>query len=94
MLRKNLPSTVKYLEVASSARVVFTGSFTLDGLFVKEEGKGASIPTGASVTVAKEIYMKQTTSLGGTLSGNFAAYHGGVAADKDYVVNTGGGKLN
>ena len=81
-----LPTTVKYVEVKSSARVVWTtAAFALTGLIV-DEGYSLNIPRGSEVT-ATTTYLKGRIYNAGTFTcSDFDGYLGGVAADANNVI--------
>lgn len=81
-----LPTTVKYVEVKSSARVVWTtAAFTLTGLIV-DEGYSLNIPRGSEVA-ATTTYLKGRIYNAGTFTcSDFDGYLGGVAADANNVI--------
>lgn len=81
-----LPTTVKYVEVKSSARVVWTTTaFTLTGLIV-DEGYSLNIPRGSAVT-ATTTYLKGRIYNAGTFKcTDFDGYLGGASTDAKNVI--------
>lgn len=81
-----LPATVKYVEVKSSARVVWTTTaFTLTGLIV-DEGYSLNIPRGSAVT-ATTTYLKGRIYNAGTFTcDDFDGYLGGASTDANNVI--------
>lgn len=81
-----LPTTVKYVEVKSSARVVWTtAAFTLTGLIV-DDGYSLNIPRGSVVT-ATTTYLKGRIYNAGTFNcTDFDGYLGGASTDANNVI--------
>ena len=81
-----MPATVKYVEVKSSARVVWTTTaFTLTGLIV-DEGYSLNIPRGSAVT-ATTTYLKGRIYNAGTFTcDDFDGYLGGASTDANNVI--------
>lgn len=81
-----LPTNVKYIEVKSSQRVVWTTvSFTLTGLIV-DNGYSLNIPRGSAVTTTT-TYLKGRIYNAGTFTCiDFDGYLGGAAADANNVI--------
>lgn len=81
-----LPNTVKYVEVKSSERVVWTTTaFTIIGLIV-DEGYSLNIPRGSAVT-ATTTYLKGRIYNAGTFTcSDFDGYLGGASTDANNVI--------
>ena len=84
---EDLPDNVKYVEVKSSERVVWTTTtaFTLTGLIV-DEGYSLNIPRGSEAT-STTTYLKGRIYNAGTFTcTDFDGYLGGAADDASNVI--------
>lgn len=83
----DLPETVKYVEIKSSERVIWTTTekFTLEGLIV-DEGYSLNIPRGSEIT-SNTTYLKGRIYNAGTFTcDDFEGYLGGATDDASNVI--------